>query len=116
MKARDYSKACQAIGCAIDCTSWHMPHDWKEALRLERSQSHCGNLSDAKRLCAREWLAGYEAPHTSAVEVYQRRPGARLAFLLGAECSRRAMGHNGPLIEQAAQSCRDAIAQEESSK
>lgn len=116
MKPRDYSKACQAIGYAIDCTNWSMPRDWKEALRLERSQSHCGNLPDARRLCAIEWLAGYEAPHTSAVEVYQRRPGARLAFLLGAECSTRTAGRVWPLIEQAAQSCRDAIAVEESSK
>lgn len=111
-----YKAACQAIGYAIDCTSWHMPHDWKEALRLERSPSHCGNLPDARRLCAREWLAGYEAPHTSALEVYMRRPGARLAFLLGAECSTRTAGRAWPLIEQAAQACRDAIAAKESSK
>ena len=114
--ADKYKAACQAIGWALERTSWGMLPDWKEALRLERSPSHCGNMADARRLCAREWLAGYEAPHTSAVEVYQRRPGARLAFLLGAECSTRTAGRVWPLIEQAAQACRDAIALEESSK
>lgn len=95
--------AYRAISYLCECSNHSAPHNWREALRLERKQGLA--TAEAKANCVKAWLQGATKPTAQASELARIRDGYLKALLLGAGQSETAAlfksDYTGPLYDKA---------------
>ena len=109
--------AWRSITHLCSCTNWSDAGHWRDAEKLERKQAptdepRAVTQTWARAIICKQWLAGLESPETPARSIYYIRPGALRAFLLGVghAVERAGTDYNGPMVEEARELCRAAVA------
>jgi len=119
-EATAINAAWQAVKQLCECTNWSDSGTWREAEKLERQQApadepRATTATWARAMICKQWLEGLESPDTSARDLYGIRPGCLAAFMLGVRhaIERAGTDYNGPMVTEAAELCRAAVAANE---
>ncbi len=100
-------------------TNWTDTGMWREAEKLERKQAPSDSEQPAtwaRAIICAQWLDGLENPDQRARSFYFIRPGALMARLLGVghAVERAGTDYCGPIVDEARELCRAAIAANDS--
>lgn len=99
-------------------TNWSDGPAWREAEKLERRQVPTGSTqasAAARAMICKGWAEGLDNPDKPIREIYWIRPGYRDALFLGVRhaIERRGDDYSGPIVEEARELCRAAVAANE---